>query len=56
MADDAHVPEGSVRVLAVAAGTVAIREVEMPHSKGFRHRKDERTLHETPIGKSWTAC
>jgi len=23
----------------------------MPHSKGFRHRKDERTLHETPIGE-----
>ena len=22
----------------------------MPHSTGFRHRKDERTLHETPIG------
>jgi predicted nucleic acid-binding Zn ribbon protein len=23
----------------------------VPHSKGFRHRKDERTLHETPIGE-----
>jgi hypothetical protein len=23
----------------------------MPHSKGFRYRKDERTLHETPIGE-----
>ena len=23
----------------------------MPHSKGFRHRRDERTLHETPIGE-----
>ena len=23
----------------------------MPHSKGFRHRKDERTLHEIPIGE-----
>jgi hypothetical protein len=23
----------------------------MPHSKGFRRRKDERTLHETPIGE-----
>ena len=23
----------------------------MPHSKGFRHRKDERTLHETAIGE-----
>ena len=23
----------------------------MPHSKGFRHRKDERTLHEVPIGE-----
>ena len=23
----------------------------MPHSKGFRHRKDERTLKETPIGE-----
>ena len=23
----------------------------MPHSKGFRHRKDERTLHETPLGE-----
>ena len=23
----------------------------MPHSKGFRHRKDERTLRETPIGE-----
>ena len=23
----------------------------MPHSKGFRHRKDERTLHEIPIGQ-----
>jgi hypothetical protein len=22
----------------------------MPHSKGWRGRKDERTLHETPIG------
>jgi recombinational DNA repair ATPase RecF len=26
VADDAHVPEGSVRVLAVSAGTVAVRE------------------------------
>ena len=23
----------------------------MPHSKGWRYRKDERTLHETPIGE-----
>jgi hypothetical protein len=23
----------------------------VPHSKGFRHRRDERTLHETPIGE-----
>jgi len=23
----------------------------MPHSKGWRSRKDERTLHETPIGE-----
>jgi hypothetical protein len=22
----------------------------MPHSKGWRHRKDERTSHDTPIG------
>jgi hypothetical protein len=22
----------------------------MPHSKGWRYRKDERTVHETPIG------
>ena len=23
----------------------------MPHSKGWRSRKDERTIHETPIGE-----
>ena len=23
----------------------------MPHSKGFGHRRDARTLHETPIGE-----
>ena len=23
----------------------------MPHSKGWRYRKDERTIHETPIGE-----
>ena len=26
VADDAHVPEGSTRVLAVSAGTVSVRE------------------------------
>jgi predicted nucleic acid-binding Zn ribbon protein len=23
----------------------------MPHSKGWRNRKDERTIHETPLGE-----